>query len=106
MNGKTYVVTLLEEPNMGNPEVTLHGAYADEKTAIKAMAEWIVERANRDDYFKESLMSDQNHEDFPKEWDDEKIVEFIVGDYGGAYYVFDDSSNIYNFDVVETEVFA
>ena len=103
---KVYTVSRLEEPDMNMPGVTIHGVYADEKAAIRAMAEWIVEIANTSESFKESLQNDQNHEDFPEEWDDGKVVEYIVGEYGGAYYVFDDFNDTYNFDVNETEFFG
>lgn len=97
---KVYVATILTELGMDIPENDVIGVYKDKDDAIDAIADEIISKAKRDDDFRESLERDENHEDFPGIWDEEKAKRYVKDEFCGGYYVFD-CSDSYHFDLFE-----
>ena len=97
-----YVATILTELDRDVPENGVIGVYKGKDDAIDAIADEIVSKAKRDKDFHRSLLSDENHEDFPGIEDEEKAKRYVKDEFCGGYYVFDGVDS-YHFDAIKSK---
>lgn len=102
---KVYAVAKLQELWMDVPENDLRGVYAKKEEAEKALVDWILELAETNETFRDSLLSDENHEEMnSEEFDRNAVSGYVLSEIKstGAYYVYG-NENSYHFDIFERE---
>ena len=103
---KVYVVAKLQELCMDVPENDTLGVYTKKENAEKALVEWILELAETNETFRDSLLRDENHEEMnSEEFDRDAVSGYVLSEIkaSGMYYVYG-LDNSYHFDIFERDL--
>jgi len=101
-----YVINRLDEENMEVPEAEAIRAYTSMEAAKEGLARYLVGVASNFKDFENSLRNDQNHEEFPKDCaiGSEKVMDYLMSEISGGYYIYDSSENLINFTIDHIEL--